>query len=109
MSPESKDTKTGRAPFVSLLYRVMFFLAALVVARFVLEVAGVPKVWTQYVSSMAGLFLAAIYVAAIAPLRSLPEACIWRPRSRTSRTASDREIEPAATRAEYWPMEWPAQ
>jgi len=69
MSPESQDTKTGRTPFVSLLYRVMFFLAALVVARFVLEVAGVPKVWTQYVSSMAGLFLAAIYVAAIAPLR----------------------------------------
>ncbi|MGD0922050.1 MAG: hypothetical protein ABSA70_09835 [Terriglobia bacterium] len=69
MSPESQDTRTGRAPFVSLLYRVMFFLAALVVARFVLEVAGVPRVWTQYVSSMAGLFLAAIYVAAIAPLR----------------------------------------
>jgi hypothetical protein len=69
MSPESQDTKTGRTPFVSLLYRVMFFLAALVVARFVLEVAGVPKVWTQYVSSMAGLFLAAIYVAAVAPLR----------------------------------------
>jgi hypothetical protein len=69
MSPESQETGTGRTPFVSLLYRVMFFLAALVVARFVLEVAGVPQDQTRYVSSMAGLFLAAIYVAAIAPLR----------------------------------------
>jgi hypothetical protein len=47
----------------------MFFLAALVVVRFVLEIAGVPKAWTQYVSSSAGLFLTAIYVAAVAPLR----------------------------------------
>jgi hypothetical protein len=47
----------------------MAFLAVLVVARFVLEVAGTPESVTRYLSSTAGLFLAAIYVAALAPLR----------------------------------------
>jgi len=47
----------------------MFFLAALVVVRFVLEVTGTPETVTRYVSSTAGVFLAAIYVAAVAPLR----------------------------------------
>ena len=37
-----------------------------------------------------------------------PEACISWPRRRTSRTASPRSRAPAATRAEYWPIEWPA-
>lgn len=69
MSAESQASKATRPPFVSLLYRVMFFLAALVVVRFVLEISGTPHAWTQYVSSMAGLFLAAIYLAAVAPLR----------------------------------------
>jgi hypothetical protein len=69
MSPESEEVTTQRKPHVGLLYRVMLFLAALVVARFVLEVAGVPHSATRYLSSTAGLFLAAIYVAALAPLR----------------------------------------
>jgi hypothetical protein len=47
----------------------MFFLAALVVVRFVLEVAGVPATVTRYLSSTAGLVLAAIYLAAIGPLK----------------------------------------
>jgi hypothetical protein len=47
----------------------MFFLAALVVARFVLEVAGVPATVTRYLSSTVGLVLAAIYLAAIGPLK----------------------------------------
>jgi hypothetical protein len=47
----------------------MFFLAALVVVRFVLEITGTPEAVTRYVSSTAGVFLAAIYVAAVAPLR----------------------------------------
>ena len=46
--------------------------------------------------------------AAIAPSRPCPEACIRRPRSRTSRTPSSREMTPAATKAEYWPIECPA-
>jgi hypothetical protein len=47
----------------------MLFLAVLVVARFVLEVAGTPATVTRYLSSTAGLVFAAIYVAAIAPLK----------------------------------------
>ena len=47
-------------------------------------------------------------IAAIAPSRPGPDACIRRPRSRTSRTPSASEITPAATNAEYWPIEWPA-
>jgi len=69
MSPDSPSSTSGRSPFVGLLYRVMFFLAALVVVRFVLEVTGTPEAITRFLSSTAGLFLAAIYVAAIAPLR----------------------------------------
>lgn len=69
MSPESQGTTTQRTPYVSLLHRVMFFLAALVVVRFVLEIAGTPVVVTRYLSSTAGMFLAAIYLAAVAPLR----------------------------------------
>jgi hypothetical protein len=47
----------------------MAFLAVLVIGRFVLEVAGVPESVTRYFSSTAGVFLAAIYLAAVAPLR----------------------------------------
>jgi hypothetical protein len=47
----------------------MFFLAVLVVARFVLEVTGTPPAVTRYLSSTAGLVLAAMYLAAIAPLK----------------------------------------
>jgi hypothetical protein len=47
----------------------MAFLAVLVVGRFVLEIAGVPENITRYVSSTLGVFLAAIYLAAVAPLR----------------------------------------
>ncbi len=47
-------------------------------------------------------------IAAIAPGCPSPDACMRRPRSRTRRMPSASEITPAATRAEYWPMEWPA-
>lgn len=69
MPVESLESKPARASHGDLLLRAMSFLAALVVVRFVLEIAGVPKAWTQYISSSAGLFLTAIYVAAVAPLR----------------------------------------
>jgi len=69
MSPESEGTPSVRSPYVMLLYRVLFVLAALVVARLVLEAAGVPWDVTRYVSSNAALFLMAIYLAAVAPLR----------------------------------------
>ena len=67
MSANSEAT-AGNA-YKELLRRVMLFLAVLVVARFVLEVAGVPATVTRYLSSTAGLLLAAMYLAALAPLR----------------------------------------
>ena len=66
--PANSETCTGNA-YKRLLHRIMFFLAALVVARFVLEVAGVPATVTRYLSSTVGLVLAAIYLAAIGPLK----------------------------------------
>jgi hypothetical protein len=47
----------------------MATLAVLVVARLVLELAGVPHGLTRYVSSNVGLLFVAIYVAAVGPLR----------------------------------------
>jgi hypothetical protein len=52
-----------------LLRGALATLAVLVVARFVLELAGVPHDLTRYVSSTVGLPLVAIYVAAVGPLR----------------------------------------
>jgi hypothetical protein len=69
MSPETQDAPATGRSFQSLRHRVMAFLAVLVVTRFVLEVAGAPEAVTRYVSSTAGLFLAAIYLGALAPLR----------------------------------------
>ena len=69
MSPENQATESAGSPFKGLLHRVMAFLAVLVVARFTLEVAGAPEAVTRYVSSTAGVFFAAIYLAALAPLR----------------------------------------
>jgi len=67
MSPNA-DATTGNA-YQKFLQRIMFFLAALVVARFVLEVTGTPVAVTRYLSSTAGLLFAAIYLAAIGPLK----------------------------------------
>jgi hypothetical protein len=60
---------TDRRAYVRILYRTMFFLTALVVLRFVLELIGAPEGATRALSSTAGLFLAVIYIAAVAPLR----------------------------------------
>lgn len=63
------STSNPRSPFANLLYRVMAFLAVIVIARFILEIAGVPHSVSQFFSSTAAVFLAAIYLAAVAPLR----------------------------------------
>ena len=57
------------SPSGRLLSHVMGFLAALVVARFVLEILGAPHQTTRYFSATVGLLFAAIYVAAVGPLR----------------------------------------
>jgi hypothetical protein len=47
----------------------LILLAILVVARFILEVAGVSHDITRFVSSTVAVLLAAIYLGAVAPLR----------------------------------------
>lgn len=66
MSSESQGLT--REPFAHLMRGVMAALAVLVVARLVLELAGVPPDITRFVSSNVGLLFAAIYVAAVGPL-----------------------------------------
>jgi hypothetical protein len=67
MSPESEGSK--RAPYLRLLHRAMIFLAAVVIARFVLEIAGLSPDVARYISGTMGMLFVAIYVAAVAPLR----------------------------------------
>jgi hypothetical protein len=55
----------------SLLRGSMVFLALLVTTRFVLELAGVSQTGARYLSGSAGLFLAAIFIGAVAPLRGV--------------------------------------
>jgi hypothetical protein len=66
--PASSEAITGNA-YKRLRNRILVFLAVLVIARFVLEVAGTPATVTRHLSSTAGLVLAAIYLAAIGPLK----------------------------------------
>jgi len=66
--PANSEASTGNA-YKRLVRNTMLFLALLVVARFVLEISGTPGTVTRYLSSTAGLVLAAIYLAAIAPLK----------------------------------------
>jgi hypothetical protein len=67
MSSESEGSK--RTPFVRLLHRAMIFLAALVIARFILELTGLSPDVARYFSATAGMLFVAMYVAAVAPLR----------------------------------------
>jgi hypothetical protein len=67
MSSESQ--KLTREPFGQLMRGALAILAGLVVARLVLELAGVPQSIARFVSSTTGLLLVAIYVAAVGPLR----------------------------------------
>jgi hypothetical protein len=49
----------------------LIFLGLLVVGRFVLELAGVPHAVTRFLSSSALIYLAGLYLGAIAPLHNL--------------------------------------
>jgi hypothetical protein len=64
----NSEASTGNA-YKRLLNRILVLLALLVIARFVLEVSGTPATVTRYFSSTAGVVLAAMYLAAIAPLK----------------------------------------
>ena len=65
----SESSALTRGPFAHLMRGAMATLAVLVVARLVLELAGVPHDLTRYVSSTVGLLFVAIYIAAVGPLR----------------------------------------
>ncbi len=65
----SEQKGLAGSDYSKLLWHVMYFLAALVVLRFGLEIAGARAEVTRYLSVNAALCLAAIYVAAVAPLR----------------------------------------
>jgi hypothetical protein len=67
MSSESQGLT--RSPFANLMRGALATLAVLVIARFVLELAGLPQDIARYISSMVALPLVAIYVAAVGPLR----------------------------------------
>lgn len=66
--PANSEASTGYA-YKGLLRRIMLFLTVLVVGRLVLEVFGAPATVTRYLSSTAGLMLAAMYLAAVGPLK----------------------------------------
>jgi hypothetical protein len=69
MSPDAQGAALSRQPYVGLLRGTLLFLALLVVVRFALEILGAPHDTTRWVSSTAGVFLAAIYLAAVGPLK----------------------------------------
>ena len=56
-------------PFTQLMRGAMVTLAWLVVTRFVFELVGMRHDFARFFSATAGLFLVAIYVAAVGPLR----------------------------------------
>lgn len=49
----------------------LILILVLVVGRLILELAGADHAWTRYLSSSAALFLAAIYLGSVAPLRGV--------------------------------------
>ena len=65
----SESTEVIRNRFKLLMRGALAVLAALVVGRLVLELAGVPHNITRFVSSNVGLLVVAIYVAAVGPLQ----------------------------------------
>jgi hypothetical protein len=67
------SSKFGRLLPQSLrwLTATLVFLALVLVARFVLEVVGVPSGVAHFISGTAALCLAAVYLGAVAPLRGV--------------------------------------
>jgi len=47
------------------------FIALLVIARFVVEILGMPESLSRYLSTTGAVFLVAIYLGAVAPLRGV--------------------------------------
>ena len=68
----SQDTvEQARPDYRGWLRGPLVLIAVLIVARFVLEAAGVSKDITRFVSAGVGGALAIIYLGAVAPLRGI--------------------------------------
>jgi len=71
MGTESQAIKQDPLQSLKWIRGSLIFLALLVVARFFLEVVGVSPSTTRYFSSSAAVFLIAIYLGTVAPLRGV--------------------------------------
>jgi len=71
MSPESTQAEQSRPQYRKWLRGTLIFLALIIIARFVMEISGVPETRTRVLSSSAVVLLAAIYLGAVAPLRGV--------------------------------------
>lgn len=69
MEGETKVLEATRPDYRRWMRGSLILIALLVIARFVLEVAGVPHEATRYFSSAAAVFLVAIYLGSVAPAR----------------------------------------
>lgn len=67
----SQATVQGQPSYRSWLLGSLVFLALLTIVRLALEIAGVPQTVTRYFSSTAAIFLVALYLGAVAPLRGI--------------------------------------
>jgi hypothetical protein len=61
----------ARLSYRSWLTGPFAFIALLIVVRFVLEILGTPHQLTDYLSSTGAVYLVAIYLGAVGPLRGL--------------------------------------
>lgn len=71
MAPESQGTQQASPLYRKWLRGSLIFLVLLVVVRFILEVAGAPANVNRFFSSTTAVFLVAIYLGAVAPLRGV--------------------------------------
>ena len=69
MDSRTDPPGTSRPDYRHWLRGSLILLALLVIARFVLEVTGVPHRGTSILSTTAFVFLTAVYLGAMAPLR----------------------------------------
>ncbi len=69
MSPEKQST--SGPSLLALIRGSAALLGFLVIARFVLEVAGVPHALTRFLSSTAATMFVGIYIGVVAPLRGV--------------------------------------
>jgi len=71
MATASGQATPVRGSSLKWIKGTLILLAILVVARFILEVAGVSHDTTRFISSSVAMLLAAIYLGAVAPLRGI--------------------------------------